>query len=80
MPNAWEILPPIIEATYEDIEELQHMLVPPLCAVLNRREYPNWFRTRTEFGDMVLANESCRFLQTLVGEWATFEPLRWRYA
>ena len=79
MPNAWELLPPVVGVRYEEIEESQHE-EPPLQAVLERRDNPAWFRTRSEFGDMVLAVEPRRFLQNLVGEWVTFEPLRWRFA
>ncbi len=80
MPPAWELVAPLIEAGYEDIPELQHELVPPLRAILPRREYPAWFRTRAEYGDQVLSPEARAWVERAAGEWVSFEPLRWRYA
>lgn len=80
MPTAWELVAPLIEAKYEDIPELEHELVPPLRAILPRRDYPTWFRTRTEYGDQVLSLQARAWIQQVVGEWISFEPLHWRYA
>jgi hypothetical protein len=80
MPPAWEFLAPLFAVEYEEIPELKHELVPPLRAILPRRVYPPWFRTRIEYGDQVLAAESRAWMQRSVGEWVVFEPLHWRYA
>jgi hypothetical protein len=80
MPPAWEVVPPLIRLECEDIPELQHELVPPLRWILPQQEFPRWFRSREEYGDQILTPEARAWVEQAVGEWVSFEPLRWRYA
>jgi hypothetical protein len=80
MPTAWELLAPVIRLEYEDIEELQHELVPPLRAILPHRDYPRWFSSREDYGDTIVNPQTWDWLKRTVGEWAAAEPLRWRFA
>jgi hypothetical protein len=79
MPVAWELLPPVIRAEYEQIDGPRRGTVGPSRAVLPRRDYPDWFCTRDEFGEHVLTAAARASVERAAAEWVSFEPFRWRF-
>jgi ribosomal protein L39E len=76
MPDAWELLIPVSNVTYQGDPDDDG----PLLTVMENRDYPRWFRTRKEWGDVVVSPSVRDWLESRIPEWVRFERLHYKIA
>jgi hypothetical protein len=76
MPDAWELIIPVSSVTYQDDPEDDGARL----MVMENREYPRWFRTRKEWGPVVVSPSVRDWLESRIPEWVRFEPLHCKIA
>ena len=77
MQVAWELMIPVSSVRYEGTEPDGD---GPQLTIMEDREYPRWFRTRTEWGDVVVSSTVRDWVESQVGKWVRHEPLTYKIA
>ncbi|WP_339889122.1 hypothetical protein, partial [Rhodopirellula europaea] len=78
MDNLFELVMPVIDCTYREVDpddpdSSMEVLVPDA-------DLPSWFRTRSEWGDFVVAEPICNWLRDAIPQWLTFKPFEYKIA
>lgn len=76
MSDAWELLFPVSSVTYENDPDDEGTSL----MVMEKREYPRWFLTRKEWGDVVVSPPVRDWLESRIPDWVRFEPLQYKIA
>jgi len=73
MPDAWELLPPVVALQVERKEDQDGSFLDTFRAHADRAEYPGFFANRADNYANLLVDEPTRqWLQCLIGEWVKF--------
>ena len=79
MERCWELILPVSQMEYQSVDPDDED--SPNEAVMRKGfEYPRWFYTRKEYGDIVVSPPVRDWLQSTIPEWVQFEPLRYTIA
>lgn len=72
MPEAWELLPPLVPLRMERLEDPDGGYFDKFRAYPTESHYPALFLSRHEYGHLVVNDDTRKWFESRVGEWVRF--------
>lgn len=72
MPEAWELLPPLVPLRMERLEALRGGYLDKFRGYLSETHYPAVFLSRHEYGNLVVDDVAREWFETRAGKWVRF--------
>jgi hypothetical protein len=78
LPDAWELCPSIVPLRITQLEDPRKGFLDSYLAYPDREDYPPLFRTREEYGRVVVTASARSWFEQNVGEWVVFRDIELR--
>jgi hypothetical protein len=76
MPEAWELLPPVVPLRIEQMQDEDGMFLDEFRAFPAQEDYPRIFTDRRSWATLIVTSEFRPWLEEHVGEWVVFRPVK----